>query len=195
MKKKGIVIKRVVEDRDVGIYVETDLLNKTIVIGKGTKRRRFALWEAERLEFLLRRQIDRINGNYPKEGVKEGNADVIKSSPSQTEIDEIQFEERMQSWLEKQHRLKLIDSRDQEKHKKMDSDGMEWFNTKEDSAHFVRLQGNILVAIEREEHSYQEVLRALDSIRNYYAKKGNDLLNNQSIQEVAKFGEKASVKD
>lgn len=114
--------------------------------------------------------------------------DVIENMHSQTKIDDIQFEERMRRWLEKQHRFRFTDSGDQEKHKKTDSDGMEWFNTKEDAEHFVRLQGNILATIEREEHSYQEVLRALDSIRNYYVKKGNDLLNNQSIQEVAQFG-------
>ena len=104
-------------------------------------------------------------------------------------IDEIQFEERMQSLLERQQRLRFTDSRNQEKHKKTAPDGMEWFNTKEDAKRFVRLQNKIFAAIGEEEHSYQEVLRVLDSIRNCYVKKGNDLLNNQSIQEVAKFGE------
>lgn len=65
MGKKKFFIKHIVDDRCFGIYFETDLVNKTIVIGKGTKRRRFSLGEAERLEFLLKRQIDRVKGDYP----------------------------------------------------------------------------------------------------------------------------------
>ena len=66
-KAKEITIKHVVDDRNAGIYIETDILAKTIKIGRGMKRRRLTLWEAERLEFLLKRQIDRLNGDYPKE--------------------------------------------------------------------------------------------------------------------------------
>lgn len=66
-KMKGISIKRAVEDRDNRIYVETDILLKTITIGRGLQKRCFTQWEAERLEFLLKRQLDRLNGNYPKE--------------------------------------------------------------------------------------------------------------------------------
>lgn len=66
MRKKGISIKRVVEDSNNRIYVQTDILGQTITIGRGIKKRKFTLWEAERLEFLLKRQLDRLQGNYPK---------------------------------------------------------------------------------------------------------------------------------
>lgn len=72
-KMKGISIKRVVEDRGNGIYVETDMLQKTITIGRGIKRERFAQWEAERLSFLLKRQLDRLRGDYPKEADSDKN--------------------------------------------------------------------------------------------------------------------------
>lgn len=67
MRKKEISIKHIVEDRSNNIYVQTDILEQTITIGKGLKKRRFTLWEADRLEYLLKRQLDRLNGNYPKE--------------------------------------------------------------------------------------------------------------------------------
>ncbi len=51
------------------------------------------------------------------------------------------------------------------------------------------LTNRILTAIEAEtDYTYQDVMRALDSIKTNYVKKGNDLLNSVSIQEVAKFG-------
>lgn len=69
--KKEISIKRIVHDKANRIYVETDMLGKTITIGRGMKRRRLTQWEAERLHFLLKRQLDRLNGTYPKEANKE----------------------------------------------------------------------------------------------------------------------------
>ena len=36
--------------------------------------------------------------------------------------------------------------------------------------------------------TYKDVMCALDYIKNNYEKKGNDLLNNVNIQEVAKYG-------
>lgn len=51
------------------------------------------------------------------------------------------------------------------------------------------LTNRILTVIEVEtDYTYQDVMRALDSIRKNYEKKGSDLLNSVSIQEVAKFG-------
>ena len=51
------------------------------------------------------------------------------------------------------------------------------------------LANKILTVIEVEtDYSYQDVMRALDSIKKNYEKKGSDLLNSVSIQEVAKFG-------
>lgn len=51
------------------------------------------------------------------------------------------------------------------------------------------LTNKILTVIEVEtDYTYQDVMRALDSIKKNYEKKGSDLLNSVSIQEVAKFG-------
>lgn len=51
------------------------------------------------------------------------------------------------------------------------------------------LTNKILAVIEVEtDYTYQDVMRALDSIKRNYEKKGSDLLNSVSIQEVAKFG-------
>ncbi len=67
MRKNKMDIRHVANDRENGIYVQTDILEQTITIGRGLKKRKFTLWEAERLEFLLKRQLDRLQGNYPKE--------------------------------------------------------------------------------------------------------------------------------
>lgn len=120
MRKKELSIKHIVDNRRFGFYIETDLVNNTIVIGKGIKRRCLALWEAERLEFLLKRQIDRIKGDYPKEEVKKDNVDVIENTSSQAWTDNIQFEKCMKRWLEKQHKLKFYDAVYKEEHEKMD---------------------------------------------------------------------------
>lgn len=66
-KKNGVSIIHAVNDRANGVYVETDILARTITIRMGLKKRRFTLGEADRLEFLLKRQIDRLLGKYPKE--------------------------------------------------------------------------------------------------------------------------------
>ena len=51
------------------------------------------------------------------------------------------------------------------------------------------LTNKILTVIEVEtDYTYQDVMRALDLIKKNYEKKGSDLLNSVSIQEVAKFG-------
>ena len=51
------------------------------------------------------------------------------------------------------------------------------------------LTNMILTVIEMEtDYTYQDVMRVLDSIKKNYEKKGSDLLNSVSIQEVAKFG-------
>lgn len=51
------------------------------------------------------------------------------------------------------------------------------------------LTNKILTVIEVEtDYTYQDVMRVLDSIKKNYEKKGSDLLNSVSIQEVAKFG-------
>lgn len=51
------------------------------------------------------------------------------------------------------------------------------------------LTNKILTVIEAEtDYTYQDVMRALDSIKKNYEEKGCDLLNSVSIQEVAKFG-------
>ncbi len=51
------------------------------------------------------------------------------------------------------------------------------------------LTNKILAVIEVEtDYTYQDVMRALDSIKKNYEKKGGDLLNSVRIQEVAQFG-------
>ena len=67
-------------------------------------------------------------------------------------------------------------------------DTMEWFETKEEAENFGRLGGKIAVVIEESGCTYQEALRAMNVLKRNYEKKGNDLLNNVNIQEVAKYG-------
>ena len=51
------------------------------------------------------------------------------------------------------------------------------------------IANKIIPIIEVEtDYTYQDVMRALDLIKKNYEKKGGDLLNDVSIQEVAKFG-------
>lgn len=70
--------------------------------------------------------------------------------------------------------------------KKMDK--IEQMSHKE-AVKMATLTNRILTVIEVEtDYTYQDVMRALDSIRKNYEKKGSDLLNSVSIQEVAKFG-------
>nr|DAG76368.1 MAG TPA: hypothetical protein [Caudoviricetes sp.] len=52
----------------------------------------------------------------------------------------------------------------------------------------MKLVNKILVVIEEDTYSYQDVMDALDSIKENYEKKSHDFLNNVSIQEVASFG-------
>lgn len=51
------------------------------------------------------------------------------------------------------------------------------------------LMKKIIVDIEVEtDCTYQDVICALDMLKEYYEKKGNDLLNSVSIKEVVKAG-------
>ncbi len=59
----------------------------------------------------------------------------------------------------------------------------------EEAVKMATLTDKILTVIEVEtDYTYQDVMRALDSIKKNYEKKSTDLLNSFSIQEVAKFG-------
>ena len=59
----------------------------------------------------------------------------------------------------------------------------------EEEVKMATLTNKILAVIEVEtDYTYQDVMRALDSIKKNYEKKSSDLLNSVSIQEVAKFG-------
>lgn len=84
-KRKEMSIKHVVNDGDAGIYISTDILNKTITIGRGLKRMCLRQWEADRLEFLLKRQMDRLAGDYPKETSMEENEFLICPNCSRPE--------------------------------------------------------------------------------------------------------------
>lgn len=68
------------------------------------------------------------------------------------------------------------------------TDTMEWFETKEEAEKFGRLAGEIAAIIEKSGCTYKEALRVMDALKRNYEKKGNDLLNNSNIQEVAKYG-------
>lgn len=63
-KQNGISIIHTVNDRSNGIYVETDILERTITLGRGLQRRCLTLHEATRLERLLKKQIKRINDRW-----------------------------------------------------------------------------------------------------------------------------------
>ncbi len=59
----------------------------------------------------------------------------------------------------------------------------------EEAMKMATLANKILTVIEVEtDCTYQDVMRVLDSIKKNYEKKGSDLLNSVSIQEVAEFG-------
>lgn len=61
-------------------------------------------------------------------------------------------------------------------------------SSKEEIHQVMKLADKILVVIEEDAYSYRDVIDALDSIKENYEKKGRDLLNHASIQEVASFG-------
>lgn len=78
-----------------------------------------------------------------------------------------------------------MDSGSDKEHRK---DKIEKMSHKE-AVKITTLINKILTVIEVEtDYTYQDVMRALDSIKKNYEKKGSDLLNNVSIQEVGKFG-------
>ncbi|WP_455649086.1 hypothetical protein [Enterocloster citroniae] len=60
-------------------------------------------------------------------------------------------------------------------------------SSKEEMQQVMKLADRILVVIEEDPYSYQDVMDALDSIKENYEKKGRDLLDHVSIQEVARF--------
>lgn len=49
------------------------------------------------------------------------------------------------------------------------------------------LMNNLLIAIEKSDCTYREVICALDVVKENYEKKGNDLLDDTSIQKVASY--------
>lgn len=49
------------------------------------------------------------------------------------------------------------------------------------------LMDSILLAIEKNDCTYGEVIYALDAVKANYAERGNDLLNDTSIQKVASY--------
>lgn len=61
-------------------------------------------------------------------------------------------------------------------------------SSKEEMQQVLKLVDKILVVIEEDTYSYQNVMDALDAIKENYEKKGRDLLDHASIQEVARFG-------
>ncbi|MDM8295065.1 hypothetical protein QUW58_07690 [Enterocloster aldenensis] len=61
-------------------------------------------------------------------------------------------------------------------------------SSEEEMHRVMKLVNKILVVIEEDTYSYQDVMDALDSIKENYEKKSHDFLNNVSIQEVASFG-------
>lgn len=61
-------------------------------------------------------------------------------------------------------------------------------SSEEEMHRVMKLVNKILVVIEEDTYSYQDVMDALDSIKENYEKRSHDFLNNVSIQEVASFG-------
>ncbi|MFR3659241.1 MAG: hypothetical protein ACLTWK_13355 [Eisenbergiella sp.] len=49
------------------------------------------------------------------------------------------------------------------------------------------LMNNLLLAIEKSDCTYREVICVLDVVKENYEKKGNDLLDDMSIQKVASY--------
>lgn len=49
------------------------------------------------------------------------------------------------------------------------------------------LMNNLLIAIEKSDCTYREVICVLDVVKENYEKKGNDLLDDTSIQKVASY--------
>lgn len=49
------------------------------------------------------------------------------------------------------------------------------------------LMNNLLLAIEKSGCTYREVICVLDVVKENYEKKGNDLLDDTSIQKVASY--------
>lgn len=63
----------------------------------------------------------------------------------------------------------------------------------DETSRMVSLINRLILVIEVDtDFSYQDVMRALEKVRNYYEEKGYNLLNSVKIQEVAKFGEELS---
>lgn len=63
-KKWPISIKHIVDYRCLGLYVETDILQKTVTIGKGRKRIHLDIIQVKKLKKLLEKQISRIDSVY-----------------------------------------------------------------------------------------------------------------------------------
>ncbi len=59
-----VSIKHIVDYKCLGIYIETDLLQDTITVGKGKKRIRLNLLQAKKMKELLEKQISRIDAKY-----------------------------------------------------------------------------------------------------------------------------------
>lgn len=49
------------------------------------------------------------------------------------------------------------------------------------------LMNNLLLAIEKSDCTYREVICVLDVVKENYEKKGSDLLDDTSIQKVASY--------
>lgn len=49
------------------------------------------------------------------------------------------------------------------------------------------LMNNLLLVIEKSDCTYREVICVLDVVKENYEKKGNDLLDDTSIQKVASY--------
>lgn len=142
-KQNGVSIIHAVNDRANGVYVETDILARTITIRMGLKKRRFTLGEADRLEFLLKRQIDRLLGKYPKEAGSDQTEFLIcpncgkeeKSTANfcgycgcelngskKEETEEEKFKRLMNNYLKSNRRVLFLTGTEGEEQEDVDSD-------------------------------------------------------------------------
>lgn len=109
-KKLPVSIKHIVDFRDMGIHMETDILQKEIVIGRGIKKISLNLLQAEQMERLLAKQISKIKDTAEKE-----NKNTIPHQQLEELLKEsnAQFEEMMEKYLEHRRPLRFVE--DEEK--------------------------------------------------------------------------------
>ena len=63
-KKIPVSIKHIVDYKCLGIYMETDILQETITVGKGKKRICLNMLQAKKMNELLEKHISKIDSKH-----------------------------------------------------------------------------------------------------------------------------------